>query len=118
MLGIIAFGLALALLILHFIERSVPPSYAVAAFIAAAVVAAGDLREPAGQICTTTTTSTTTTTADLPVVQAYPVETCVTRYALKFESLVALIAAVAFAVLTLAIYLLERLAADAGGWTV
>jgi len=111
MIGVIAFALALALLILHFAERSVPLSYAAAAFIMAAIIAGSDLREPAGQICTTTTTAAGNST--------YPVEVCTTNYTVKFESLASLIASMGFTILTLAIYMLGRLAATAGGsWTV
>jgi len=123
MVGVVVLALAVALLMLHFAERSIPLSYALAAFVVAAVVAAGDLREPAGQVCTTTsTTATTTTTGPLGAVntttQTYPVETCVARYTLRFESLVALIVSVAFAMLTLAVYVFERLGRAAGGWSV
>jgi len=107
-IGVIAFGLALALLILHFIERSIPASYAVVAFIVAAVAAAGDLKEVAGQACTTTTAALGTA-----------VQVCDYRYAVKHESLAALVASTGFAILALAIYVLERLAAAAagGGWS-
>jgi hypothetical protein len=105
MLGVIAFGLALALFMLHFIERSIPISYALVAFVAAAVVAAGDLKEAAGQACTTTTAAS-----------GAAGQVCDYRYAVKLESLAALVASVGFAVLTLVVYTLERLAAAAGGW--
>jgi hypothetical protein len=123
MLGVIAFGLALALLILHFIERAVPISYATVAFIAAAIVAAGDLKEVAGQICTTTTVYTTSTVInDLGgaevVWAAIPQEQCTTQYTLKFDSLAALVASIAFTILALAVYVFERLGHTAGGWSV
>jgi uncharacterized membrane protein YidH (DUF202 family) len=102
-LGIIAFGLALALLIMHFVDRSVPLTYAVAAFIMATIVVAGDLKETAGEVCTV----------------ANATRTCTYAYTVKFESLAALIASVGFAMLTLAIYLFNRLGRTAaGGWAV
>ncbi len=97
-----AFGLALALLILHFVDRSVPLTYAAAAFIAAAIVAAGDLKEVAGETCTAVNAT----------------RTCMYEYAVKVESLAALIASIGFAMLTLALYVLERLGKAAGGWDV
>jgi len=101
--GILAFGLALALLIIHFVDRSVPITYAVAAFIMAAIVAAGDLREVVGEVCT--------------VVNA--TRTCVYEHTVKFESLVALVASIAFAAMSLALFLLERLSrAVSDGWDV
>jgi hypothetical protein len=99
--GVIAFGLALALLIVHLVDRSVPAIYAAAAFVAAAVVASADLKEVAGETC----------------VVEDAAKTCTYVYAVKVESLVALVASVAFAMLTLAIYALERLGRAAGGWT-
>ena len=103
MLGVIAFGLALALLIIHFVDRSVPITYAAAAFIMAAIIAAGDLKEVAGEVCT--------------VVNA--TRTCTYAYTVKFESLAVLIASIGFTMLTLAIHLLERLGRTAtGGWAV
>ncbi len=102
MLGIIAFGLALALLILHFVDRSVPLTYAAAAFIATAIVAAGDMKEVAGETCTAVNAT----------------RTCTYEYAVKIESLTALIASIGFAALTLVLYVLERLGSVAvGGWT-
>jgi len=101
-LGLIAFGLALALLIIHLVDRSVPITYAAAAFIAAAIIAAADLKEVVGETCT--------------VVNA--TRTCTYEYAVKFESLVALVASSLFAALSLAVYLLERLGrVVTGGWT-
>ena len=107
MVGTIAFGLALALLLLHFIERSVPLAYAAVAFIAAAVIAAGDLKEAAGQTCTTTTAASGAVE-----------QVCDYKYTVRQESLAALTASIGFAALTLAIYMLERLASAGGGWTV
>jgi uncharacterized membrane protein YidH (DUF202 family) len=102
-LGIIAFGLALALLVIHFIDRSVPVAYAAAAFIAAAIVAAADMKEFAGETCKVQNAT----------------RTCTYQYTLKFESLVALIASVGFAALTLVAYVLERLGhAVSEGWDV
>jgi hypothetical protein len=118
MVSVIVFSLAVALLILHFVDRRVPIGYVLAAFIMASMVAAGDIREPAGQICVTTTSTVTTTTGNTTVTQTYPAEVCTTHYTLRFESLAALIASVAFTMLTLVIYVLERLAGRAGGgWT-
>jgi len=123
MVSLVVFGLAVALLVLHFVDRRVPIGYALAAFIMSAIVAAGDVRESAGQTCTTTTTTkTVTTTGPLGVyitTQTYPVETCTVEYTLRFESLTALVASMAFTALTLLIYVLERLReAATGGWSV
>jgi hypothetical protein len=102
-LGIIAFGLALALLIVHFIDRSVPIIYAAAAFTAAAVVAAADLKEVVGEVCT--------------VVNA--TRTCTYQYAVKVESLAAYTASGGVAVLSLALEALGRLGrVAADGWDV
>jgi hypothetical protein len=123
MVSLIALGLAFALLIAHLIDGRVPRGYVAAAFIASAIVAAGDLREPVGQTCVTTATTVTTTTTGalgqpVTVTQTYPVETCTTHYVLRVESLAALVASIAFAMLTLILEVLSRLAAAAGGgWT-
>ena len=123
MVSLVVLGLAVALLIAHFADGRVPRGYVLAAFIASAIVAAGDLREPAGQTCTTTTTTVTTTTADvlgqrIAATQTYPVETCTTHYALRVEALAALVASVMFVLLALVFEVLDRLAAAAaGGWT-
>ncbi len=102
MLGIIAFGLALALLIIHFIDRSVPATYAIAAFIAAAVVAAADMKEVVGETCRVENAT----------------RTCTYEYALKFESLAALLASTGFAMLALFFEFFERLWRAVGGWDV
>jgi hypothetical protein len=122
--SLIVFGLAVALLIAHLLDsRSVPRGYVLAAFIASAIVAAGDMKEPAGQVCATTTTTVTTTTTDslgMPVTttQTYPVETCAVQYTLRVEALAALVASIVFAMLVLVLEFLSRLAtATAGGWT-
>jgi len=122
MVSLIVLGLAVALLIAHLLGH-VPRAYVLAAFMASAVVAAGDLRMPAGQTCaTTTSTSATTTTNALGVVdtitQTYTVETCTTRYAVKVEALAALVVSTAMALLVLVYEVLSRLARAAGGWTV
>jgi hypothetical protein len=123
MISLIALGLAVALLVLHFVDRRVSMGHVLAAFLAAALVSAGDLREPAGQACTTTTTTSTTTTTNslggtVTVTQTYPVETCTVHYTVNYEALIALIVSVAFAVLALVVYALERLGETAaGGWT-
>ncbi len=100
MLGIIALGLALALLILHLTNRSIPITYAVAAFIAAAIVAAGDMKEVVGEVCTVVNTT----------------KTCMYKYDVKADSLAALVVSIGFAALTLALYVLERLSKAAGVW--
>jgi len=121
--SLIVFGLAIALLIAHLLDGRVPRGYVLAAFILSAIVAAGDMREFAGQACATTTTTVTTTTTNslgVPVTttQTYPVETCAVQYTLRIEALVALVASVAFAMLVLVFEVLSRLAAAAaGGWT-
>ncbi len=122
MVSLIVFGLAVALLIAHFVDGRVPRGYVLAAFIASAIVAAGDLRESVGQTCATVTTTVTTTTTNnlgvrVVVAQTYPVETCMTQYAVKVEALVALIASIAMALLALVLTALERLERVAGSWT-
>ena len=123
MVSLIVFGLAIALLIAHLLDGRVPRGYVLAAFILSAIVAAGDMREPAGQVCATTTTTVTTTTTNslgMPVTttQTYPIETCTAQYTLRIEALVALVASVSFAMLVLVFEVLSRLAAAAaGGWT-
>ncbi len=108
MVSLIVFGLAVALLIAHFLDGRVPRGYVLAAFVMSAVVASGDLREPAGQTCTVT--------AVTPDVR---VEECAVNYTVKVEALAALIASIGFAMLTLVLYILERLASAAvGGWGV
>ena len=122
MVSLIVFGLAVALLILHLLDSRVPRGYVLAAFVMSAIVAAGDLREPAGQTCTATTTTATATTTDasgqpVVVVQTYPAETCTIHYAVKVEALVALVASIAMALLALVFAVLEQLGRAAGGWT-
>ena len=123
MVSLIVFGLAIALLIAHLLDGRVPRGYVLATFILSAIVAAGDMREFAGQACATTTTTVTTTTTNslgVPVTttQTHPVETCAVQYTLRIEALVALVASVAFAMLVLIFEVLSRLAAAAaGGWT-
>jgi len=99
------FGLAVALLVAHLLDRRVPRGYVLAAFIASAVVASGDLREPVGQTCV------------VSVIDSRTVENCTAQYAVKAEAVVALAASIAFAAMTLAFEMLDRLAAAAGGWT-
>jgi hypothetical protein len=106
MVSLIALGLALALFVAHLLDGRVPRSYVVAAFIMSAVVAAGDLKEYAGQVCATVVADGDTRT------------TCTAQYAVKVEALAALIASVGFAMLVLIFEVLERLAATAAGWTV
>ena len=121
MISLIAFGLAVALLIVHLLDGRVPRGYVLATFIASAVVAAGDIREYAGQTCVTATATTTTTTTTgalgqpVTVTQTYPVETCTAHYTVKVEALVALVASIAMALLALVYEVLDRLAA--AGWT-
>ena len=122
MVSLIVFGLAIALLIAHLLDGRVPRGYVLAAFILSAIVAAGDMREFAGQACATTTTTVTTTTTNslgVPVTttQTYPVETCAVQHTPRIEALVALVASIAFAALMLVFEILDRLAAVAGGWT-
>jgi len=100
-LSLVVFGFAVALLVAHLLDGRVPRPYVIAAFIMSAVVAAGDLREYAGQVCTT---------ADAQTV-------CTARYIVKVEALAALIASAGFAALTLALEVLSRLA-GAAGWDV
>ena len=124
MVSLIVFGLAVALFIAHLIDGRVPRGYAAAAFIMSSIVAAGDLREPAGQTCVTTATTVTTTMGgplggSVVVTETYPVETCTAQYTVKVESLAALVASIAFAALALILEVLERLAtAVAGDWDV
>jgi hypothetical protein len=112
--SLIALGLAVALLVAHLVDERVPRGYVLAAFIASAIVAAGDLKESAGQTCTTATSTSTTTTTDalgmpVTVVQTYTAETCVTRYAVKAEALVALVVSIAMTLLVLVFETLGRL---------
>jgi hypothetical protein len=119
-ISLVVFGLAVALLVAHLLDRAVPRGYVLAAFIMSAIVAAGDLKEPAGQTCVTTAATVTTKGplgGSAAVTETYPVETCTTQYAVKVESLAALVASIIFAVLVLTFEVLDRLAAT-GGWTV
>ena len=123
MVSLIAFGLAVALLIVHLLDGRVPRGYVLAAFIASALVAAGDVREHTGQTCTTmTTTAATTTTGALgqpvAVVQTYPVTTCTAHYTVNVGAVAALVASIAMALLVLVYEVLDRLGRTAGGWTV
>jgi hypothetical protein len=105
--SLIVFGLAMALFVAHLLDGRVPRGYVFAAFIASAIIAAGDLREYAGQACVTTAETSTTTTV------------CEARYTVKVEALSALIASIGFAILTLFFEFAERLGGAAlGGWTV
>jgi hypothetical protein len=106
--SLVAFSLAVALLIVHMLDGRVPRGYVLAAFVASAVIAAGDLREAAGETCTTVTA---VTSGDV-------VTTCVVNYTVKVEALVALIASIALAMLTLVIDVLGRLGRAVGGWDV
>jgi hypothetical protein len=107
-ISVVVFGLAVALLIAHLIDGRVPRGYVAAAFIASAVIAAGDLREYAGQVCDTAVTDGGDTRT-----------ACAAQYTVKVEALAALVASIAFAVLALALEILSRLAAAAaGGWDV
>jgi hypothetical protein len=119
-ISLIAFGLAVALLIAHILDGRVPRGYVLAAFTASALVAAGDVREYAGQTCTTTTTTaaTTTTNASAAVAQTYPVETCKVYSTVNVGAVAALTASIAMALLVLAYEVLDRLGRAAGGWTV
>jgi hypothetical protein len=121
-ISLIAFGLAVALLIVHMLDSRVPRGYVLAAFIMSAIVAAGDLREYAGQTCTTTNTTTTTTTTGasgqpVAVVQTYPVETCTIYSTVNVGAVAALAASIAMALLVLVYEVLDRLGRAAGGWT-
>ena len=106
MVSLIVFGFAVALFIAHLIDGRVPRGYVAAAFIMSAVVAAGDLREPAGQVCVTAVTDDGNTQM-----------TCTAQYAVKVEALAALIASVGFAILVLILEAMGRLADAAAGWT-
>jgi hypothetical protein len=108
MISVIVFGLAVALLIAHMLDGRVPRGYVLAAFIASAIVAAGDVREYAGQTCTTTTT-----TAD-----AYPVTACTVYSTVNVGAVAALVASIGMALLVLAYEVLDRLGRAAGGWAV
>jgi len=119
MVSLIVLGLAVALLIAHLVDGRVPRGYVLAAFIMSAIVAAGDLREPAGQTCTTYTTTVTTSDplgGAVAVAEIRPVETCVTSYTVNMEALVALIVSITFAILALVFEMLGRLE-RAAGWT-
>jgi hypothetical protein len=123
MISLIAFGLAVALLIVHILDGRVPRGYVLAAFIASAVVAASDVREYAGQTCTTTTTTATTTTTDalgqpVAVAQTYPVTTCTIYSTVNVGAVAALVASTAMALLVLAYEVLDRLGRAASGWSV
>ena len=122
MISLIAFGLAVALLIAHMLDGRVPRGYVLAAFIASALVAAGDIREYAGQTCTTTTTAATTTTTSalgqpVAVVQTYPVTTCTIYSTVNVGAVAALVASTAMALMVLVYEVLDRLGRAAGGWT-
>ena len=109
-------------MIVHLLDGRVPRGYVLAAFIASAVVAAGDIREYAGQTCATTTTTTTTTTTGASgqpavVAQTYPVTTCTIYSAVNVGAVAALVASIAMALLVLAYEVLDRLGRAAGGWT-
>jgi hypothetical protein len=122
-ISLIAFGLAVALLIAHILDGRVPRGYVLAAFTASALVAAGDVREYAGQTCTTTTTTTAATTTNArgvpaAVAQTYPVETCKVYSTVNVGAVAALTASIAMALLVLAYEVLDRLGRAAGGWTV
>jgi len=108
-ISLIAFGLAVALLVVHVLDDRVSRGYVLAAFIASAVVAAGDLREYAGQTCTTTTTAVAT--------QTYPVTTCTIYSTVNVGAVAALVASIAMALLVLVYEVLDRLGRVAGGWT-
>ena len=110
MISLVAFGFAVALLIVHMLDGRVPRGYVLAAFIMSAIVAAGDLREPAGQTCTTTTTVVAT--------QTYPVTTCTIYSTVNVGAVVALVASIAMALLVLVYEALDRLGRVAGGWAV
>jgi hypothetical protein len=106
--SLIVFGLAVALFVAHLVDGRVPRGYALAAFIASAVIAAGDLREYAGQVCVTAVT-----------IGGSNEMVCTAQYSVKVEALAALIASMGFAMLVLVFELLERLGRTAaGGWDV
>ncbi|MFZ8838685.1 MAG: hypothetical protein ACO2PM_07060 [Pyrobaculum sp.] len=108
MVSLIVFGLAVALFIVHLIDGRVPRSYVAAAFIMSSIVAAGDLREPAGQTCVTAVTDSGDTRT-----------VCAAQYAVKVEALAAFVASVGFAMLALFFEFAERLGRAAlGGWDV
>ena len=121
MLSLVVFGFAMALFVVHLLGGRVRRDYVLAAFIMSAIVAAGDLREYAGQVCTMSTSTTTTTSGPLDsldsAVQTYSVEVCEVRYTVKVEALIALIASIGFTMVALALEVLSRLAA-AAGWGV
>jgi hypothetical protein len=123
MISLIVFGLAVALLIVHLLDGRVPRGYALAAFIASAVISAGDVREYAGQTCTTTTTTVTTTTTNAlgqpaAATQTYPVATCTAYSTVNVGAVAALVASTAMALLVLVYEVLERLGRAATGWAV
>jgi hydrogenase maturation factor HypE len=122
-ISLIVFGFAVALLIVHILDSRVPRGYVLAAFIASAVIAAGDVREHAGQTCTTTTTTATATTTNasgqpVATTQTYPVTTCTVYSTVNVEAVAALVASIAMALLVLAYEVLDRLGRAAGGWSV
>ena len=110
MISVIAFGLAVALLIAHMLDGRISRGYVLAAFIASAIVAAGDVREYAGQTCTTTTT--------VAGAQTYPVTTCTVYSTVNVEAVAALVASIGMALLVLAYEVLDRLGRAASGWAV
>ena len=123
MISAVVFGLAVALLIAHVLDGRVPRGYVLAAFIASAIVAAGDIREHTGQTCVTAATTVTATTTDASgqpaaVVQTYPVTTCTVYSTVNVEAVAALVASIAMALLVLAYEILDRLGRAAGGWAV
>ena len=110
MISLIVFGLAVALLIVHIVDGRVPRGYVLAAFIASAVISAGDVREHVGQTCTTTTTIGVSG-------QPAAVETCTIYSAVNVGAVAALVASIAMALLALVYEVLDRLGRAAGGWT-
>jgi len=109
-------------LIVHIVDGRVPRGYVLAAFITSALVAAGDIREYAGQTCATTTTAATTTTTGVSgqpvvVVQTYPVTTCTIYSTVNVGAVAALVASIAMALLVLVYEVLDRLGRAATSWT-
>ena len=102
MISLIAFAFAVALFVAHLLDDRVPRGYVLAAFIASALVAVGDLKEYVGQVCVDVDNKRTE---------------CTARYAVKVEALAALAASVGFAALVLILEILGRLAAATAGWT-
>jgi hypothetical protein len=105
-ISLIALGLAFALFVAHLLDGRMPRGYVLAAFIASAIIAAGDIREYAGQVCTTATVDGETRT------------TCTVQYTVKSEALMAFIASVGFVALALFLEFFERLGRAVGGWDV